>query len=559
MTLAYELRIGVTGHRDLPDPEAVLSAVERLMDTLQQSFSRRSGPPVRWVVISPLAKGADRLVARAVLQRPGAKLEVITPFPLVEYRHDFEQPTDLAEFEQLVRQADSVVELANERETSRSQGYLAAGRAVVESSEIVIAVWDGQPAASSGGTLETIKHALEHKRVVLWVDNREPSSSPRVLTRRSGRAAYGQDNVPLFTTTVVPEDARRLSIGYRQFAEFVYDAAFHPADDERALACISNRLLSQARDAGLDTARFHSIATTVLPNYVRANALAMRYQARHEVASCAIHYLSAAAVSIVVAQVLFFPTQRWLILLEVLAMVVGVLSLVVSRWQAWHEKWLDTRYLAEQFRAMLFSRLLDGPSAAQQAHSPTALPFYAGPKNWLLAMVRQVAREVPVQHTAQAALGPLKQFVVGAWLADQRDWHWHNAQTKERLHGRTQGTVLAAFSLTLVMAVLHAIGIGHAYEGPAVLVPGKWITFFAIVLPAWGAAIHAIGKQFEFDRGAARSAQMARILNQLIEQAESAVTLHQLQSIVQEAVHLMSVEMHEWWVLFSFAAPELTV
>lgn len=144
--LPHELRIGVTGDRNLADPEAVMAAVNRVLDHIQQSLSAadefpdgaagssrtawqkfegraawlvgqvwRSLPlasshtplerrtPIVWTAVSPLAKGADRIVARAVLERAGGRLKVVTPFHINEYRRDFVDPEDLAEFNQLLR------------------------------------------------------------------------------------------------------------------------------------------------------------------------------------------------------------------------------------------------------------------------------------------------------------------------------------------------------------------------------------------------------------------------------------------------------------------------
>ena len=56
--------VGVTGHRDLRDPDVpkLEEAVRRLLEQ-----RRRASPTSHLVVITPLAEGADRLAARAAL------------------------------------------------------------------------------------------------------------------------------------------------------------------------------------------------------------------------------------------------------------------------------------------------------------------------------------------------------------------------------------------------------------------------------------------------------------------------------------------------------------
>lgn len=115
LTLPYRLRLGVTGHRELADPQQVEAAVHRLLDRLDQVLGADRAVRLEWSLVAPLAKGADRLVARAVLEHAPAErrpeLEAIVPLPLAEYRSDFDTPADRREFEALLARCASVTEL----------------------------------------------------------------------------------------------------------------------------------------------------------------------------------------------------------------------------------------------------------------------------------------------------------------------------------------------------------------------------------------------------------------------------------------------------------------
>src|SRR6202163_4851500 len=93
--LPYDLRIAVTGHRTIANETAVAAAVTALLERIGATLTP---VPLAWTVISPLARGADRVVARAVLARPEARLEVVTPLPLDDYRKDFASTSDHEEF-----------------------------------------------------------------------------------------------------------------------------------------------------------------------------------------------------------------------------------------------------------------------------------------------------------------------------------------------------------------------------------------------------------------------------------------------------------------------------
>src|SRR5512146_640548 len=81
--------IGVTGHRDLQeqDRDELLKLVHNIIDEKIRQPCRNS--PL--FILSPLAEGADRLVAWAALEHR-AELIAILPMPVEEYEKDFKSP-----------------------------------------------------------------------------------------------------------------------------------------------------------------------------------------------------------------------------------------------------------------------------------------------------------------------------------------------------------------------------------------------------------------------------------------------------------------------------------
>ena len=141
--------IGVTGHRDLrPDD---LPHLERKVKHIFERLRERYGS-TPLLVLSPLAEGADRLVARVgLLDEVGARLVVPLPMPAALYEDDFEEPGSVDEFRALLARADCtfVVPPATDPEfisnpgRARDQRYELAGEYVVGQSQILIALWDG--------------------------------------------------------------------------------------------------------------------------------------------------------------------------------------------------------------------------------------------------------------------------------------------------------------------------------------------------------------------------------------------------------------------------------
>lgn len=158
------VRVGVTGHRALADPEAVAAEVDRILDVL----AGPTGRPLR--VVSSLAEGADRLVAHRVLARPDATLEVPLPLPPADYAADFATAESVQEFNDLLVRADRVdvvpASTLLDPQVAREDAYARAGSAMVAASDVVLALWDGRPARGHGGTAGVVLEALAAGRPV---------------------------------------------------------------------------------------------------------------------------------------------------------------------------------------------------------------------------------------------------------------------------------------------------------------------------------------------------------------------------------------------------------
>ncbi|WP_030769397.1 MULTISPECIES: hypothetical protein [unclassified Streptomyces] len=150
-------RIGVTGHRAIPD--SVLGHVE---SALQAVLGGHEGP---LEAFSSLAEGADQLFAAIALEH-GADLTVVIPSG--DYEDAFEDPEALARYRGLKNRATQEVRMDFARSTD--EAYYAAGTYIAESCDRLVAVWDGQPARGHGGTAEIVAYAraLGKPVTVIW-------------------------------------------------------------------------------------------------------------------------------------------------------------------------------------------------------------------------------------------------------------------------------------------------------------------------------------------------------------------------------------------------------
>jgi len=152
------MRVGVTGHQRLEEPVR-WSWVKRELDRLLSSLS----PPL--IGITSLAVGADQLFANAVLQQ-GGSLEVVVPF--TGYEFAFPEETERQEYTRLLRCASKAEVL--EKQSSDEESYFVSGKRMVNRSELIVAVWDGKPAAGLGGTGDIVKYALQQRKRTVQIN-----------------------------------------------------------------------------------------------------------------------------------------------------------------------------------------------------------------------------------------------------------------------------------------------------------------------------------------------------------------------------------------------------
>lgn len=172
------LRIGVSGHRLISDPDTALQqvadALQWLADQLRLSeVSQRS--PVCLQMLTPLAAGADQKVAEVVLGLPIAGTTLVVPVPSDEasYRDSIaeDDPDNGLRNYGKLRASAAVTVLPGT--TADDAGFRKLGEWVVDHCDVLLALWDGGPPPSpdadgvpSPGTAAIVEYALSHSREI---------------------------------------------------------------------------------------------------------------------------------------------------------------------------------------------------------------------------------------------------------------------------------------------------------------------------------------------------------------------------------------------------------
>lgn len=176
--------VGVTGHRRLLDTESIHSGVDRALNKINEVF-----PGESLIILSPLAEGADRLVVHRAMEMFNVQLVVPLPLAVNEYMLDFNTESSRNEFAHLLGQANQVLEIPASK--NREDSYLAAGLYVLDNSDVLIALWDGQPAHGPGGTGQIVAKARDRLMPIAWVfAGRDYSQSDAAFRRKHGEVTF---------------------------------------------------------------------------------------------------------------------------------------------------------------------------------------------------------------------------------------------------------------------------------------------------------------------------------------------------------------------------------
>jgi hypothetical protein len=550
--IPYRIRIGVTGHRKLADPVAMQVTVRRAIDAeVEKLFpdeSRRSIERVRragttaisFRILSPLAEGADRVVARVVLDYPGARLDAVLPLTVEDYLEDFETEESKKEFRDLLAMCRRPVPLRTRRiaEDRRDPGdqaelrrdaYGHVGQYVVDHCDVLIAVWDGQPAGGRGGTAEVVKYAEEQNRPIIrvWGDAFE------VLNRdnNNGLDAAALDGIDRFNRPAITPQQR--------------------ADYARNL---DHDHFEKPETAGDIPARAREFVNRGLfPYYAQASILAKESQKRFYRAGKFIYALSSAAVGCAALGVLFPSLAGVGFGAELVLLIVIALTLRQARRKHSHQGWIENRFLAERIRSGVFMAI-----CGVEPRPIEVLPYMGHSQtvnDWTVRVFDEIwDRLPPLTGCSHGECLILNPYVREAWIGDQVKFHTGKMEREGRARRHLARAGNIVLPTTIAAAALHLLMLrlptGAAEE--SIHWAHQGLAFIALLFPAIAASLAGMEAHREHLRLEKRSANMAPQLEQLNRQMASATDPVRFESLLQQVDEIMLRETQDWLMLMRY-------
>lgn len=546
------LTVAIVGHRPrrLEDAGAVQIRIGEILNLIKAGLGAATpgdlgyGPEQpRLRLVSALAEGADRLGAAAALQA-GVAMDAILPFAAVEYERDFTEVGSRAAFRALLQHVSSVLVLDGARDgIARDRAYDAAGKALLDNCDLLIAVWDGKPGRGRGGTHDVVEEAVRRGLPVVTVS---PDGRSAELRTRSDDAvgALRLEDLPAHPLEgLAGQVGRLLGAEVRDLVEPPWpDLLRRPS---RPLLYSAFPLLLDA--IGLGRKRAAGAKSAPAPETAPVTALeeafawwdASAIVAAQAFRSAVIVNFALAALAVVLAALsLFSDDRKWLF---VLTEVATILLLLGNTWRAgrlrWQDRWLESREIAERLRVCLLLRKAGVGRGGAGGDEP----------GWKAWYVRALARASPLEAVDLSDAAAASGAVV-AEVAGQAAW---NEATAHRMHLAGQRlervgeglfvTVLAAAAGWLILRLVNA----HAADDLKYA-----LTAVTAGLPAIATASYGIRIILDFEGVAERSRRMAMALSSAVHGWQAAPdSVASFQAFVRLSTEIMLSDVISWRLL----------
>jgi hypothetical protein len=552
------LRVGVTGHRTLiPEvadsvrlrTRSVLEGVKMAAETAaMNSGGNFSEAQILLCVVSPLAEGADRIVAAEALQS-GYELQCPLPFPREEYCRDFSGDASIQEFTELLDRAVAVFELDGSRVPSGAP-YEAVARLVLDQCDLLIAIWDGQPARGKGGTANVIGMATERQIPVICLHTER--GDDRLIS--PGDDMDGAAVTPELLDKVVRQQLLPPWLSHTPEDPDVSGSYVVSEQGGTSLLGRVWRAFEKVMTIGVNypavrwpDAPRPAFADPFEQEYNRVNEPANRLAGLYRGAFLVNYTLGVCAVFLALLSYADGPrSSQWLIGELVSITTVFALAGFLRR-RRWHRRTVDCRYLAEQFRILRYIHPLG--LSAPQPHLPAHFQHGDTRDSWMNWRLRARMRHtrMPSVKVTQDFLRQCHRLIRDDWVFGQINYHARNATRLHLIDERLHRLVWLFTAVAALACVAHLVIHDH-HVAP-------WLTLLAAGFPAAAGACHAISTQGEFRKLAERSGAMSENLTRLEVElramdAGGGCTAASLRRSAEKVAQVMIEEVLDWQILY---------
>jgi hypothetical protein len=448
----------------------------------------------------------------------------------------------------------------------------------VAQSDILLAVWDGQAARGRGGTAEVVDYAIRRGVPVLHLDAAGEGATRALWSALGGLSPQGLDrrNAPsrplteatlkaivtaLLAPPVEEDEAEALRLFLKERAPLVRLRLEYPVllaltgvQGLRRRNIITQDYL-RATEAGWRNFFNHPLAGTnatrqnlahLEQSFAWADGLADHFGQSYRGAVTFNYLASALAVMMALIGILAPSAGAFLQAGELLAVLLLIGNTNLGNNRAWHRRWLDYRFLAEQLRPMRSLALLGVAIPERYVHT-RAEPAVRWTDWYAQAVWRGIGPPPPIPDSR--ALKDLVDHLTREEIDEQVAYNRRSAHRMHQLDHRLHLVGTALFFITTGLSI--AALVAFALPGGLPHAEARLMTFLSATLPTIAAAVFGIRGQGDFEAASGRAAETAerleRVAAQLREHPSDIVLASRS---FEDAAEVMLADLGDWRVSY---------
>jgi hypothetical protein len=512
------LVIGVTGHRDLKPEEipGIRQRVRELFMDLRERFPSR-----KLRLLSPLAEGADRLVAQVAVELD-LELAVVMPMPRDIYHTEFSSAESVAEFEALYKKADDVFDLPIARDgtiesishpgRARDLQYAQSGVFLSAHCHILLAIWDGKTSGQLGGTAQVVR--FRHHDVMPGYTTRTVATQQMLVDDESdliyhivcsregpdGTPAEGFEPLECWWFTNDREEPLQKEMPVQHELIFARSAEFSE-DAIKYQDRIPNECYPLIDAAGLD--RLPRGLAVINHVFCISDWLAIHYQKLTNHVLRTTHVL---AFLMGFRFILFsdLRTQEIYMVAFLLLFILSAGVQMLAKRRGWHRKYLDYRTLTEGLRVQFY---LSAAGVINDNESKFTHDNFLQTQDPELGWIRNVMRVAGTRCDADRLSGREGlEFSIREWIGDsesgQLGYYQRKAAEWIKRNRTTERLSLLSLLISVVVVLLILFGgetFGERFVDPLFVLMGSILLAYGVRQGyAQSRAEKELIKQYEF-------------------------------------------------------------
>lgn len=497
-------------------------AEKALLDILKKLEKCLDNTPATYCILLPFKKNqGHELMERVLLRR---KPDRKSPVDIILVKNSDKNESGLKTAETAVPFKEEIGYRTTDSDgNSKTDGYDPVSDKIAEISNLIIVIGEWEPGSS------------QYRKGSIFALAKHYGTTIIAINPHNGEICE------------IPHEDRIFE-SYKNLNEYNREKLSRKAYEKRVERNIAI-IKKEADNSGLSEELVKDLYTSMIPHFTRSKMLSGKYRFLYSLAGTSVSVLAALAVFTITIQTLFFHEFPELVWFEVIEILLIIFFMAGSRYGSYHRKWIDYNFFSERIRAAFF--LYVACIICKKPDTPPHMSLAHRPNDWMVIAFESVIRETPLKYCRiETPFEPVKSFIISAWINNRLSFYRREGKNSAKKYKILSLSGELLFLLTLIIAVIHALGIGHWEESN--LRGSLVLAALTITMPAFAAAISSIRVQREFLRNSERYSHIARHISSVKNEIVHVNDMNRLAAFLEEMNEITLREQQDWRIIFRF-------